>query len=284
MAYDVTAIEVFIASPGDVTEERQIVRDELQVWNATYVRTSKVVLLPVGWETHSAPELGGRPQQMINDRLLEHADILVGLFWTRLGSPTGVAASGTVEEIQKHHAAGKPVMLYFSDQPVVAGSYDVDQFAKLQEFKTWARGEGLTQSFSSPSTFRDLFRTQLPRVLIENAYLKAAVQRELSDVEQPAPNEGNLSQDALELLLAAAAGGGDIVRMAYLGGRVITAGGRNFTEGTDPRSVARWEAAIQELSEAGLVENLGGKGQIFQVTHRGYHVVDTQPSSSAGTG
>jgi hypothetical protein len=36
------------------------------------------------------------------------------MFWTKLGTATGVAASGTVEEIDRFVAAGKPAMLYFS--------------------------------------------------------------------------------------------------------------------------------------------------------------------------
>jgi hypothetical protein len=84
MAYDAKIIEIIIASPSDVAEERQIVRDVVMEWNAVHARHRSVALLPVSWETHSSPELGGRPQQMINDRLLAHADLLVGIFWTRV--------------------------------------------------------------------------------------------------------------------------------------------------------------------------------------------------------
>ena len=50
----------------------------------------------------------------LNDQLVDRCDILVGMFWTKLGTSTGVAASGTVEEIDRFVAAGKPAMLYFS--------------------------------------------------------------------------------------------------------------------------------------------------------------------------
>src|ERR1039458_1446912 len=124
MAYDAKVVEIIIASPSDVADERQIVRDVIAEWNAVYARDRTVVLLPVGWETHSSPELGGRPQQIINDRLLAHADVLVGIFWTRVGSPTGKAISGSIEEIEEHHRQGKPVMLYFSNVPVALNSVD----------------------------------------------------------------------------------------------------------------------------------------------------------------
>jgi hypothetical protein len=143
MAYDAKAVEIMIASPSDVAQERQIVREVVAEWNAIHSRARTVVLMPVSWETHSAPELSGRPQQMINDRVLAHADLLVGIFWTRVGTPTGKAISGSIEEIEEHRRHGKPVMLYFSNAPVVPDSIDQSQYEQLKQFKKWAAGEGI---------------------------------------------------------------------------------------------------------------------------------------------
>ena len=117
MSYQSTVIPVMIASPGDVLEERNVARDIIHEWNYIHSPSTNTVLIPVGWETHSPPDLGGRPQQLINDRVLKDCDLLVGIFWTRLGTPTGESASGTAEEIEKHIAAGKPAMVYFSAKP-----------------------------------------------------------------------------------------------------------------------------------------------------------------------
>ncbi len=115
MAFGATAYEVMIASPGDVEKERQVVRAAVHEWNAVHSRDRAVVLLPVGWETHATPEMGDRPQAIINKQLLRDCDLLIAVFWTRLGTPTGVASSGTVEEIEEHLAADKPAMIYFSN-------------------------------------------------------------------------------------------------------------------------------------------------------------------------
>jgi hypothetical protein len=40
------------------------------------------------------------------------------MFWTKLGTDTGVADSGTVEEIDQFVSAGKPALLYFSSRPI----------------------------------------------------------------------------------------------------------------------------------------------------------------------
>ena len=112
MAYTATIIQVMIASPGDVNEERDLIRQSLYDWNSINSPAEKVVLLPVSWETHAAPDLAGRGQRLINERLLSNCDLLVGVFWTRLGTPTGEHASGTVKEIKTHVASGRTAMVY----------------------------------------------------------------------------------------------------------------------------------------------------------------------------
>ena len=52
-----------IASPGDVAEERDLIRTVIHDWNDVNAETSNVMLAAVGWETHSSPELGTRPRR-----------------------------------------------------------------------------------------------------------------------------------------------------------------------------------------------------------------------------
>jgi hypothetical protein len=118
VAYQAKVVRVMVASPGDVTEERDVIRDVIDKWNVANAKTFGVMLEATGWETHSFPELGARPQELINDRILKDCDLLIGVFWTRLDTPTSKAPSGTVEEIEKHVAAGKPTMIYFSSKPI----------------------------------------------------------------------------------------------------------------------------------------------------------------------
>lgn len=106
-----------IASPSDVNAERRAIREAILDWNYKNSRENEIVLMPLGWETHSAPLLGEgqdkRGQKVINDMVLKHADVLVAIFKARIGSPTGKAASGTIEEIELHCSVGKPVLRYF---------------------------------------------------------------------------------------------------------------------------------------------------------------------------
>ncbi len=70
MPYQATVIPIMIASPGDVLEERNVTRDIIHEWNYVNSISTNAVLLPVGWETHSArrvlavalhEEIGGAP-------------------------------------------------------------------------------------------------------------------------------------------------------------------------------------------------------------------------------
>lgn len=148
MSYPATVFKVMIASPSDVAAERNIVREVLFEWNTVHADTRQKVLLPVGWETHSVPEMGDRPQALINKQILDGCDLLVGVFWTRIGTATGEFVSGTVEEIEEHIKAQKPTMLYFSNSPVIPDSVDPDQYSGLKAFKVSCQSRGLYESYS----------------------------------------------------------------------------------------------------------------------------------------
>src|SRR3954467_2857956 len=133
MPYTAEILPVMIASPGDVAEERAIATDVIGLWNAVNSIATGTFLSAVRWETHAGAELSGRAQGIINERLLDHCDLLVGIFWTKLGTPTSEAESGTVEEIQRHVAAGKPTMVYFSVKPAAPDSIGHEQYQRVKD-------------------------------------------------------------------------------------------------------------------------------------------------------
>jgi hypothetical protein len=106
------SINVGIASPGDVAAERDAVVRVLNYWN---VRHHDLMLNAVGWESASTPTLGDHPQNILNREVIEGCQLLVAVFWSRLGTPTSNAASGTVAEIEHFIRVKGPgrVMLYF---------------------------------------------------------------------------------------------------------------------------------------------------------------------------
>lgn len=161
MAFDAKVLRILVASPGDVSEERQVIPEVINDWNAVSAFQSKIILMPVKWETNSAPLLGDRPQAVINEQLVRECDLLVGVFWTRIGTQTGVSISGTAEEIEQFVKLEKPVMLYFSQSPIDPERIDIDQFSTLKKFKEKMRLQGLTESYSGIPDFRQKFGRQL---------------------------------------------------------------------------------------------------------------------------
>ncbi len=269
-----------IASPGDVFEEREIIREVIHDWNDVNAVASKTMLSPVGWETHSTPELGTRPQELINSRILKECDLLVGVFWTRLGTSTGKAESGTVEEIEEHIKAGKPAMIYFSSKPVAPESIDPEQYAAVQSFKEKCRKLGLVEQFDDTTQFKSKFSKQLQITLTKNEYLKSLAQQtpnvtvNLSPENQQTGSNYSLTQEAIALLKAAAEkDDGTILKISYIGGRMIQTGGQQFGS-AQGREAAKWENALNELIDEGLVVARGYKDQVFELTHQGWALAD----------
>lgn len=151
MPFKSVAYNVLIASPSELDEERRVAVDAINDWNSQHAAAEAIVLLPVKWETHATPATGVRPQGAINQQLVAKSDLLVGLFWTKIGTSTGVAESGTVEEIDQFVAAGKPTMLYFSSKPMDPNKIDLKQQRKLRQFKAETSKMALIGKFSSPS-------------------------------------------------------------------------------------------------------------------------------------
>lgn len=149
LTFSATIVRVLIASPSDLSEERDVATSVVNDWNAQHASAEGVFLLPVRWEAQARPQADTRPQSAINTQIVESADMVVGLFWTKFGTSTGVAASGTVEEIEQLVGMGKPAMLYFSNRPIAPSKIDVKQFSRLKTFKVATYKTALVGAFSS---------------------------------------------------------------------------------------------------------------------------------------
>lgn len=93
-------IKVFIASPGDLGNERQIARDVAEEYNGNNSELTGYQIEMVGWEE----TIGGigRPQEIIN-KDLARCELFVGMLWKRWGTPPdtdGKYSSGFEEEYQ----------------------------------------------------------------------------------------------------------------------------------------------------------------------------------------
>ncbi len=278
MPYNATVYKVMIASPNDVAHERSIIRDVLNEWNTVNSDSRKIVLLPIGWETHTSPEMGENPQEIINKQIAKDCDLLVGVFWTRIGTPTQSYLSGTVEEIEEHIAKDKPTMLYFSSAPIHPDIVDQSQYNELKKFKEACSTRGIYETYSDLSEFKSKFYRQLQIKLNKDKFFTTNNQGETRPFElvESKPVEiPHLSEEAKVLLVETANDShGHILRLHHLGGVTIQTGSKTFVNDSNPRNRATWEGAIKELEENGLIEPLNPKREIFQITRRGYDIAE----------
>ncbi|MER1941174.1 hypothetical protein ABS755_10760 [Castellaniella sp. FW104-16D08] len=276
MSYIAKTYNVMIASPGDVASERAIIRDVVYEWNVVHSSSRKIVLLPIGWETHSSPEMGASAQAIINNQVLEKCDLLVGVFWTRIGTATDGYPSGTVEEIERHIDTGKPTMLYFSSQPVAMDTVDLDQVAKLKRFKDSCRSQGLYESYDSHADFRTKFYRHLQLKLNEHLFFLDNISEiDSNPVEESKTKIPRISAEARILLKEASLDAhGRIMYLRYIGGTNIQTNGKNVIPSGERREVAKWEQALNELVASGLVVERGQKGEFFELTNLGYQIAE----------
>lgn len=276
MSYSATVIKVMIASPSDVFNERNIIREIMAEWNSINADKRKIVLLPVGWETHSTPAMGDRPQAIINKQILDDCDLLVGVFWTRVGTSTGEYDSGTIEEIEEHMKNDKPTMIYFSNAPVRPDSVNEEQYSKLKSFKDSCQQRGLYEEYNDPNEFKDKFNRHLQLQLNNDETFSPTIENDKPVIyETTIPNSPSLSQEAQTLLKEAAqSSDGSILKLRYLGGMEIQTNGKNFIDNSNPRTTAIWEDAINQLVSENLIEDRGYKGEVYKVTRNGYEIAD----------
>ena len=159
-------LNILIASPSDVAEEREVVTRTIYEWNAAHFSATGILLNPVKWESHSYPASGDRPQAIVNKQIVESGDILIGIFGHKLGTPTGVAQSGTIEEIEEFRTAGKYVALYFSTADVPR-SADRAQLEALESYQRERQKDTLFFTFSDPRALHDHLTGHLPKIVQE---------------------------------------------------------------------------------------------------------------------
>jgi len=281
MSYSSLVYKIFIASPSDLISERNIVREVIHEWNAINSEKYSIVLLPIGWETHTFPEMGNTPQDIINKRVLSNCDILVGLFWTRVGSPTMSYESGTIEEIEEHIKTEKPAMIYFSSQSVTPESLDHFQFQKLNSFRESCKSRGLYKSFDSQIDFKSMFKDNL-QLMINTHEMFSSKQEQVVNISFPSKTNSNsnllnnLSTEAKSLLIEGASDpSGYITAIPFIGGIDLRANGKHFIDDQmNARDIAKWRSALNELEFNDLIEATNVGKTMFRVTLSGYNFVE----------
>lgn len=144
--YNARVLQILITSPSDVHQSIiNKIFDYINQWNRLNSAAKKLILKPLRWETDVYSDINSEgPQPVINTQLVKNSDIVIGVFWTRIGTPTPGYTSGSVEEIERHLDEGKPAMLYFLKKTIPQDMLEKTEAKKqynklLRAKKNWER-------------------------------------------------------------------------------------------------------------------------------------------------
>jgi hypothetical protein len=188
-------IHVALCGPSDVAKEIELAKEAIHEWNQRNFDALNCGVRAVHWDSDAVPSMRARGQEVINWELIDKSDLVVAIFWQRLGTPTGLHASGTAEEVSRAQARGIEVMLYFSDIENVRADTDPDQRDMLRAYRAKAMQSGLPWTFQSRSEFRKRFADHLNKkvheILAQKPMKKAAKKRQPS-ISQKQSGTGNV--------------------------------------------------------------------------------------------
>lgn len=155
-------VQIIIASPSDIKAERESIPRIFDTWNNAQ---KDVFLKPLMFESGSVPEMGDHPQHILNKQLVEKGDLLIAIFWSKIGTPTPTAKSGTIEEIREFIKIKGPsrVMVYFCTRhlPVSPGDLDLKEIQTLNDFKDEMRTKCFYKEFTNTDKFEAILYPDL---------------------------------------------------------------------------------------------------------------------------
>jgi len=165
-----TILQVFVASPTDLAEERAALEDVIRELNITWSRSLACQLDLVRWESHAVPGMGQDAQDVVNRSVPQDCDIFIGILWSRFGTPTNRAESGTEEEFNtaleryRRDQSAVRIMFYFKDEPLAPSQLDPEQLRRIQAFRKRLDDLGsLYWKFNTVEEFQNLVRVHLSR-------------------------------------------------------------------------------------------------------------------------
>lgn len=175
--------KVFISSPSDLEHERETIKRIVDSYS-----DDEIALKGILWETDLPTASGTSPQELINDHLLKDADLLIGLFSVKFGSPTQNALSGTVEEIEIFINSKKPVILYFildkeQKKPAELTEKELSDLIKIQQFKEKYRTQGI---------YKEINIQEIPIKLNEDLKYNVGILKNSTTYNRIMENRGNI--------------------------------------------------------------------------------------------
>lgn len=173
----ITVYDLLVSCPGDVIDIIEIIRDSVDSFNRAFGRRNNIEIVINYWKTHSYPQFGSSPQEILNEQFVKDCDLAIAIFGTRFGTPTDRYYSGTEEEIEDMVNSGKQVFVYFLNRKINPSEIDLEQYNRVQIYKKECQKKGLYSEVSDAEELRIMFENHL------NLYF-SSIKKPLLDISQ----------------------------------------------------------------------------------------------------
>lgn len=259
---------IMVGSPGDESDIARKAIECIHKWNVLNTYERHIALVPHHWTSSSYPTLRKPAQAHLNDIIVDRSDALVAIFGSRLGTPTENYESGTVEEIEEHRKAGKPVMVFFCEN--FDFNQDIEQIKKVQEYRNTLSNDGLYETFKDVDDFEKKFTNHLIRLV------QVEFQPHINHNEDADAKEIFFSEEELDLIRQWVNTNSNYLSInPLMGGRISYSFSGLAVDADTPMTAAQMDDFIRRMSQAGYIEEDGvnkqGK-QKYRLTLKAYEV------------
>lgn len=170
MAYTKTVFRIILSSPSDLEKERTIVKEIVDEINETN-KTAPILLQLFMWENDVSPLTNMKPGQYKIDEVfkIEESDMVIGIFYKKIGQPVMGDPSGTDHEIQLAINSfikfkTPEIMLYFKKNLTKVDDMsdkELEDYKTMKERKENYYKLGVVQNYNSSMQFEKYIRKHI---------------------------------------------------------------------------------------------------------------------------
>lgn len=204
---------IFISSPDDVKEERNIIENAINETNRYYRHDEKIPKLNlIKLETDVRSIITNQEAQTVIDKQIEGKyNVFIGILWKKFGTPTEKYGSGTEQEFynayNKHleDPNSMDLMFYFCTKDFIFKDVNVEQLSSVEKFKKELQNKkGFYKEYSDIEEFKEIIKNDLIKLVTESITFKENEDAEEDDglIDLMETYSNNLSKvdDEIKLL------------------------------------------------------------------------------------
>ncbi|TYB73199.1 hypothetical protein [Bizionia myxarmorum] len=182
---EIKQINLFISCPGDIKDELNSIEVIVKEFNKTFGKISSFSIQIVHWNEDTYTDVGEDGQEIINNQI--DYDILIGILWMKLGTPTKRDKSGTVEEINRAiKNPEKQQLIYFKTAtPNNLNAINTSELDDVMLFKKELSNKLLYKEFESIEKFETLFRLNLSSLIKDKFIDKQELNQSSTEIILP---------------------------------------------------------------------------------------------------